>query len=273
MSPFLRWAGGKSRLLKRILPYVPGSFRSYHEPFLGSGALYFAVVHRATGPSFLSDLNEHLINTWVIIREHPKAFLKALENYRGCNNEEDYYRIRSERPTQPIARAARFFYLNQTAWNGLWRENRWGVFNVPWGARPFRGIKKDRLCAVSMAISSAQILCMDFREALRAPTRGDFVYLDPPYLPISETSKFSGYNGKRFRMEDLESLAETTMELDRRGVKWIMSNRNNHVVRSLFCHAEIVQYTTRRSVSAQNRRHIQPIQSPETIIIGAHCGI
>ena len=272
LSPFLRWAGGKSKLRKHIIPHVPVTFHSYHEPFLGSGALYFAVIDRAKGPSFLSDLNEHLINTWVCVRDHPHAFLKGLECYKGCNSEDHYYRIRAERPSEPILRAARFFYLNQTAWNGLWRENRWGVFNVPWGARPFRGIQEHELFAISAAISNARIRCTDFRDSMRYPVRGDMVYLDPPYLPISDTSKFSGYNGKRFRFSDLEALAELTVDLDARGVKWIMSNRDNPSVRSLFNHARIVHFTTRRSVSAQNKRNIQPVQSPEVLIIGERCG-
>lgn len=268
IKPFLRWAGGKSRLIGRILPYVPDGFETYHEPFLGSGAVYFAVRGRAAGGCRLSDLNEELINIWSLVQTQPEQLAIAIGRYQGRNSEEDYYTVRGSAPKGRLERAARFFYLNQTAWNGLWRVNRWGVFNVPWGARPFRGISGGELAAVARALGDARIENTDFRTALTRAQAGDFVYLDPPYLPVSDTSKFSGYTGKRFRRADLAELAEATVELDRRGVHWIMSNRDSAEVRDLFSHGAIVRFTTRRSVAAQNRRDIQPKDSPEVIVVG-----
>lgn len=268
VKPFIRWAGGKTRLLKTILPFVPKNYNNYYEPFLGSGAMFFGTRSRALGSCFLSDLNEELINLYQIVRASPQKLLKELKKYEGKDTEAEYYVVRQASPKGAVPRAARFFYLNQTAWNGLWRVNRWGVFNVPWGARPFRGIDEETLLATSDALQSASIELLDFREVLSRPKFGDFVYLDPPYLPVSDTSKFHGYTEKRFRIADLKELASCCGELSKRGVSWILSNRDTPVVRELFADAQIVPFTTHRSVAAQNRRDVQPSQSPEVIIVG-----
>lgn len=267
-KPFLRWAGGKTRLLHALLPHFPSGFKSYHEPFLGGGSVFFAVRHRAAGSYFLSDSNSELINTWQVVREAPKAFLEAIESYRRRDGKKNYYIIRREAPEDPVSRAARFFYLNQTAWNSLWRVNRWGVFNVPWGARFFRGIDPADLLAVSSVLHAARIDELDFREALERPRRGDFVYLDPPYLPVSDTSKFAGYTEKRFRLASLADLAACCEQLSRRGVFWVLSNRDTPIVRKLFSFGRVVALTARRSVAAQNRRNVEPAASPEVIIVG-----
>lgn len=268
-KPFLRWAGGKTRLLPKILPHLPEKIGNYHEPFLGSGAIFFAIQSRISGASYLSDLNDELINIWSIVKDDPERLLFGLQAYRGRDNENEYYIIRGTSPKDPIARAARFFYLNQTAWNGLWRVNRWGVFNVPWGARAFRGISAATLHTVSRSLKDADIGLLDFRDSIQRAKAGDLVYLDPPYLPVSDTSKFSGYTGKRFRRADLEELAQLTRELTERGVHWVMSNRDTQDVRELFSHGEVIRFTTRRSVAAQNKRDIQPKDSPEVIVVGA----
>jgi DNA adenine methylase len=272
VKPFLRWAGGKTRLMQALLPHFPAQFASYHEPFLGGGSVFFSVRHRATSEVFLSDLNTELINAWQVVRDFPEEFLLNLEPYTFRTGEEGYYSVREEAPTDPIERAARFFYLNQTSWNSLWRVNRWGVFNVPWGAREFRGIGNSELQVVSTALQPVLIEEMDFREALERPKRGDFVYLDPPYLPISDTSKFAGYTEKRFRVASLAELATCCERLSARGVSWVMSNRDTTTVRELFSFAKLFALTTKRSVAAQNRRDVEPSASPEIIVIGKEKG-
>jgi DNA adenine methylase len=268
-KPFLRWAGGKTRLLRHLVPYVPAQFNAYYEPFVGGGAVFFSVRDRARAGHVLADLNEELVNAWLIVRDQPQSLLEALEDYVGKDTESSYYEVRDEQaPSGDLARAARFVYLNQTAWNGLWRVNRWGRFNVPWGNRPFRGYESADLLAVSAALQDVEIRQADFRETLMEPDEGDFVYLDPPYLPVSDTSKFSGYTEKRFRAADLADLSDACRDLTRRGVRWILSNRDTPLVRELFDHATLVSMTTRRSVAAQNRRDVQPANSPEAIVIG-----
>mgnify|MGYP001765811174 FL=1 len=265
--PFLRWAGGKTRLLQALNPHFPTTFNNYFEPFLGSGAVFFHLRDRAFGRYFLSDLNDEIANIWRVVQSHPGRLLREVDKYQGLDTEDEYYAVRERAtPRSNIKRAARFLYLNQTAWNSLWRVNKQGVFNVPWGARPFRGIDADSLRAVTRVIHDASIENIDFRQALAKPRAGDFVYLDPPYLPVSDTSKFSGYTGKRFRLADLEDLADICKDMTQRGVTWTMSNRNTPVVRELFGTAKMTHFTTRRSVAAQNRRNVEPADSPEIIV-------
>ncbi|WP_082549112.1 DNA adenine methylase [Rhizobacter sp. Root404] len=266
-KPFLRWAGGKTRLLGALLPFVPEKFRNYHEPFLGSGAMFFALRHRAQ-TCYLADLNSELVNLWRVIQSEPKAFYEHLRPYQQRQGEDEYYVVRDESPDHHLERAARFFYLNQTSWNGLWRENKWGVFNVPWGARQFRGIDADVLANASLVLENVEIRELDFREAAKDAQKGDFIYFDPPYLPISDTSKFAGYNGTRFRKHDLEELADLCKHLTKRSVHWMVSNRDNEHIREIFSHATVVPFTTRRSVAAQNKRHVQPKDSPEVVVVG-----
>jgi DNA adenine methylase len=248
---------------------LPESFERYYEPFLGGGAVFFETGERARGEAILADLNEELINLWLAIRDQPLDLHQALHEYMGKDSEAAYYAVRdSDTPTDSLGRAARFFYLNQTAWNGLWRVNKWGRFNVPWGARPFRGATERELLQSSNALAAADIRVADFRDVLSEPAAGDFVYLDPPYLPLSDTSKFHLYTEKRFRRPDLEELALMCRDLTRRGVMWILSNRDTPLVRELFADARIVSLTTRRSVAAQNRRDVEAADSPEVIIVG-----
>ena len=230
--------------------------------------MFFAVRDRARGECHLADLNAELVNTWQVVRDRRAQLLTALRHYEGKNEEADYLAVRDLSPRGRIVRAARFIYLNQTSWNGLWRVNRWGVYNVPWGARPFRGIDAAQLRRVSASLQDVGIVEEDFRVSLTRARAGDFVYLDPPYLPISDTSKFHGYTEKRFRATDLAELAAICRKLTQRGVRWVFSNRDNARMRTLFSQARIVSLTTRRSVSAQNLRDVQPVDSPEVIIIG-----
>jgi len=266
--PFLKWAGGKTKLLPAILPHVPDRIGDYHEPFLGSGAVFFALAPRISGTARLCDLNDELVNAWQIVRDEPGSLLDAVTHYLGRDSEEEYYRIRSEAPASRLQRAARFIYLNQTAWNGLWRVNKHGVFNVPWGARSFRGLNVDELRAASRTLRGAMIDDLDFRDAIARAKSGDFVYLDPPYLPVSDTSKFCFYTKRRFRVPDLEELASLCERMTADGVNWMMSNRDNDRMRLLFAHARVIPFKTWRSVSAQNRRNIQPSSSPEVVVVG-----
>lgn len=266
--PFLKWAGGKSRLLSKIVPHVPILFQKYHEPFLGGGAMYFAVSKRAIQGSVLTDLNEELINAWLAVQSHGDELSKALEYYAENDSKEFYFSVRTQKPLGMVNRAARFIYLNQTSWNGLWRVNKWGQFNVPWGNRPFRGLSEELLDQLQCALSNATIVRDDFRDALKKPMRGDFVYLDPPYLPISDTSKFHLYTQQRFRLSDLVQLAEACRELSAQGVHWILSNRDTPTIRELFVDSQILSLTVRRSVAAQNVRDVEEPRSPEVIIIG-----
>lgn len=266
--PFVKWAGGKTRLLSKLLPHVPGSFDDYHEPFLGGGAMFFAVRERMCGTAYLADLNDELVNAWLVVRDHEGGLRLALEHYLANDSEEFFYSQRTRQPENRIDRAAWFLYLNQTSWNGLWRVNRCGEYNVPWGQRPFRGFTSSQLSGYGGVLRGAKVEFLDFREALERPSPGDFVYLDPPYLPVSETSKFFFYTEKRFRAADLADLARCCKDLTGRGVAWVLSNRDTPLVRELFDHATIIGTTAKRSIAAQNRRDVEPTNSPEVIVVG-----
>lgn len=278
IKPFIRWAGGKSRLLPRILPHVPTNIKNYYEPFLGGGAVFLACANRVTGRAHLSDLNEHLIAAWIAMKDHQSELRPLLDWYQENDSKEFYYEIRSTAAsTYLVEKAARFLYLNGVSWNHLWRENsRTGAMNVPWGDRLFKGIDDVTMKTIGAILSKADIVAADFRVTLEGATRGDFVYLDPPYLPVfsrpdvekEPTAKFNKYTAKTFEMPDLIELADTCAELSRRGVRWVMSNRDNEAIHSLFPDAEIVRFTTHRSLAAQSRREVEAHRSPEAVIIG-----
>lgn len=276
-KPFIRWAGGKSRLLPRILPHVPDSIENYYEPFLGGGAVFLACAARVSGRSHLADLNEHLIAAWVAMRDYQAEIRPLLDWYLANDSKEFYYEVRSAVPAGAVERAARFLYLNGVSWNHLWRENsRTGAMNAPWGDRQFKDIDNATMKTIGDILAPADIVAADFREVLDGAARGDFVYLDPPYLPIftrpdvekEPTAKFNKYTAKTFEMADLIELADICADLSRRGVRWVMSNRDTASVRDLFPEAEIVRFTTHRSLAAHSQRKVEAHQSPEAIIIG-----
>lgn len=277
IKPFIRWAGGKSRLLPRILPHVPASIENYFEPFLGGGAVFLACATRVSGRSHLADLNEHLIAAWIAMRDHQAELQPLLDWYLTNDSKDFYYEIRLATPSNLVERAARFLYLNGVSWNHLWRENsRTGAMNAPWGDRRFKGIDDATMKVVRDILVRTDIAATDFREVLGSAQRGDFVYLDPPYLPVftrpdvekEPTAKFNKYTAKTFEFPDLIELADLCAGLSRRGVQWVMSNRDTASVRELFQDTEIIQFTTHRSLAAQSRREVEAHQSPEAIIIG-----
>lgn len=277
IKPFIRWAGGKSRLLSRILPHVPTRIRNYYEPFLGGGALFLACAPRVTGQARLADLNEHLVAAWLAMRDHQVELRPLIDWYMANDSKEFYYTVRSAVCHGLVEKAARFLYLNGVSWNHLWRENsRTGAMNVPWGDRPFKGFDDTTMRTIAKVLRGVDIVAADFRGVLTQAARGDFVYLDPPYLPIftrpgvekEPTAKFNKYTAKTFERSDLLELASICADLSRRGVRWVMSNRDTSSVRDLFPHAEVIRFTTRRSLAAQSRREVEAHQSPEAIIVG-----
>lgn len=277
IKPFIRWVGGKSRLLQRILPHVPDRINDYYEPFLGGGAVYLACVSRVLGRAHLSDLNTHLIAGWVAMRDHQEELIPLLEWYESNDSKEFYYEVRQACPESLIEKAARFLYLNGVSWNHLWRENsRTGAMNVPWGDRKFKVVDAETRAILKGSLRGANIVAEDFREVLKDAEPGDFVYLDPPYLPIfsrpgvekEPTAKFNKYTAKTFELPDLIELAEICHKLTERGVCWVMSNRDTELIHELFPDNQIVTFTTHRSLAAQSKREVEAHKSPEAIIIG-----
>lgn len=274
----IRWAGGKTRLLKHILPLTPTRIENYFEPFVGGGAVYLAIHEDVSGKAFLSDLNPHLVAGWNGLKSYSEELDSLLRLHEFFDSESHFYNVRSQEPRDETEMAARFLYLNATSWNHLWRENsKTGAMNAPWGKRSFRVPEKQALSEFSQCLTKAQISVSDFREALKNPKLGDFVYLDPPYLPIwtnrkekEPTSKFNKYNAKTFELRDLEDLAIICRRLDQEGVAWMLSNRDTPEVRDLFSFGRFETFTTIRSLSAQSRRNVEAKQSPEILITGTN---
>jgi DNA adenine methylase len=204
--------------------------------------------------------------------------LKPLLNwYQQRDSKDFYYEVRAAIPNGLVDKAARFLYLNGVSWNHLWRENsRTGAMNTPWGDRTFKNFDELTLEKIAVVLQRADILNTDFRDVLPQAEAGDFVYLDPPYLPVysrpnkelEPTSKFNKYTAKTFELPDLNELASLCRGLSERGVNWVMSNRDTEVVHDLFPEAEIIRFTTHRALAAQSKREVETKRSPEAIIIG-----
>lgn len=255
---------------------MPDTIVNYHEPFLGGGAVFFAAQDRISERAHLTDLNGHLVNAWIAVRDHHDELRPLLAWYKENDSKDFYYEVRAAAPEGHVESAARFLYLNGTSWNHLWRENsKTGAMNVPWGDRTFKGFDDVALNALKNSLTNAELHEEDFRTALARVQPGDFVYLDPPYLPVftnpgekEPTSKFNKYTAKVFELADLEELAAICADLTARGIKWVMSNRDTDGVRELFSFADVVGFTTNRSLAAQSKREVESRRSPEAIVVG-----
>ena len=239
-GPFLKWAGGKAQLLPTLQNYYPAreEYETYFEPFLGGGAVFFELRPRL---AFLSDSNHELINTYEVVQkivEDLIAHLQTLQREYRASPREKYHEVRDEwdvRKLDDVQRATRFVFLNKTCFNGLYRVNRAGKFNVPFGKNPNATIcDRDRLRAASDALRGMKLQALDFRETLRHPGPDDFVYVDPPYDPISKTSSFTGYTKDAFTMSDQEDLAKALARLNERGTKILMSSSLSKNIQRLY---------------------------------------
>lgn len=235
-SPFLKWAGGKSQLLNSFQPYLPDSFRSYLEPFTGGAALFF---HLRNNNRFfraqLSDQNEELINCYKIIRDHVEEVIVDLKKH--VNDEAYFYQLRAVDPRKldEIQRASRLIYLNKTCFNGLYRVNSKGLFNVPFGFyKNPTTCNEVNLRACSRSLQDVNLLHQAFDEVLEQANKGDFVYFDPPYHPLNSTSNFTSYTKNSFNCEDQQRLAAIFEKLDRRGCKIMLSNSDCEFIRDLY---------------------------------------
>lgn len=235
-APFLKWAGGKARLIEQFQPYFPQEFGRYHEPFIGGGALYF---HLQPEDAVISDVNERLISAYTAIRDELPALMERLELHAKKHSRDHYYRCRERfnqaRSMSNVERAALMIYLNKTCFNGLYRENRRGEFNVPIGSYVNPTVfREENLIAVSQQLQHTDIRVQSFEHVLKTAQAGDFVYFDPPYVPLSATSSFTSYVGAGFDLQMQQRLAEVFTELAHRGCYVFLSNSDSPVVRELY---------------------------------------
>ena len=230
--PFLKWAGSKRYLLKHIVDSLPKNFNSYREPFLGSGALFFLLNPTK---AMLSDTNAELINTFAAIRDNVESVIEYIQPLKP--NKTLFYKIRNQRSVGKYKRAAEFIYLNKSCWNGLYRVNSKGVFNVPYGSPKsdvIASLENLRACSKSLNSENVQLSTCDFEESLSKAQKGDLVYLDPPYVTSHSNNGFIEYNEKIFSWADQVRLANIAKDLVASGVYVIASNANHKEVLKLY---------------------------------------
>lgn len=233
--PFLKWAGGKTHLLPELLKNAPWDFNTYIEPFLGGGALFFALAPKQAK---LNDTNAELINTYVQIRDQPNGIIEQLYWHEKKHSRKHYYETRDKNPRRmnSLNRAARFIYLNKTCFNGLHRVNKEGKFNVPIGSYKKPTIVDEKnIYACSRALQNAELFAMDYKEFLEQHCgTGDFVYLDPPYIPVSEYSDFDRYAQDKFRVGEHQSLSLIYRQIVNNGAFAMLSNSAVELSRRLY---------------------------------------
>lgn len=256
--PFLKWAGGKTQLADALFERMPIKFNVYHEPFVGSGAIFFRLFreHKITH-AVLSDLNTELIDTYLAIRDHVAEVISILSEFP--HNEEFYYQLRSVDPKliSQSERAARMIFLNKTGYNGLYRVNRQGVFNVPFGRYTSpKTLDKENLISVSSALQNVEILNTSFETVVDRAKPGDWVYFDPPYVPLSQTAKFTSYHSSGFGFQDQKRLRDLCVELSQRNIYITLSNSDTDTIRTLYSSTrfEVDEVLASRAINCNGKK-------------------
>ena len=253
LRPFMKAAGGKSKLAPLIIERVPDFDGTYHEPFVGGGAIFLALAKRIRRYgvwAILGDANAELVNVYDVVKTDAPALITRLQVFK--HSKETYYAVRAKEETAPLERAARFLYLNKTCFNGLYRVNAAGKFNVPMGR-----YKNPTIVEPSIILGWQQLLqgaamrCQDFDAAIYGTGKGDFIYADPPYLPRSKSAEFTSYTAGGFGVKDHERLAASLAAAHQRGAKFLCSQGEGQVVRALYKDFEIASVSVRHSVGAR----------------------
>lgn len=257
VAPILKWVGGKRQLLKDIKELMPKQITTYVEPFVGGGALFFALQ---PDKAIINDYNEELINIYKVVKDEPEKLLSILTKHDELNSEDYFYRIRAlDRDNEyfemsNVERAARIIYLNKTCYNGLFRVNQAGQFNTPYGKYKNPNIiNRPTILAMSKYFNdmkSLKIISGDYTNALKGLRKGSFVYFDPPYLPISSSSSFTGYTDQGFGYDEQVRLKKECDKLDKRGIKFMLSNSDHPKIRELYKDYTIITVKANRSINS-----------------------
>ncbi len=261
VEPVLKWPGGKRGLVPNLLPLLPSRYGSYHEPFLGGAALFFALRPAAAR---LSDANAELIECYQQIRDQPEELIARLQALN--NSESEYYRIRNLHPDDPTGRAARLIYLTTLSFNGLYRVNLKGDFNVPYGHKThLTACQPERIRAASETLASAALRCSDFEAAVNVADAGDLIYLDPPYTVAHSNNGFLKYNQTIFSWADQVRLARVAQKLVDHGCYVVVSNAAHDSIDALYPEFRRVR-VQRASVIAASRNFRRAIS--ESVFVG-----
>ena len=262
---FVKWAGGKKQLLEQFKPFFPKEVKRYFEPFVGGGAVAFYVMkHHKPQEVYLSDINEELTNCLNVIRDDVESLIKDLTKLKKLHNKETYLKMRAEDPKllSNLTRATRFIYLNKTCFNGLYRVNSKGEFNVPIGSYNNPSIVNEKeLKEISQLLKNATIQTAQFHETIREAKKGDFIYFDPPYYPLNKTSSFTTYTKDKFLEKEQEHLAKVFKELDKKGCKVMLSNSDTNFIKDLYkdYNISIVKATRMINCDATKRGKINEV--------------
>ncbi len=262
-SPLVKWAGSKAPIVETLLARLPERFDRYHEPFVGSGALFFAL--RPAG-AVLSDANAELVNLYLAVRDQPEALLEALARHR--NTRQDYLRVRGIHPEDlpPVERAARTIFLNRTCFNGLYRLNRHGLFNVPYGSQAHTSFfQPAAIQQAHRALRGTEIRCRDFEASAAEARRGDFAYLDPPYVASGQTFN---YQARAFGEAEQRRVAGVFRRLDARGCLVMASNADCELTREIYAGFEVEALSVGRRVGGHAGRR----QSAKEIVVRNYSG-
>jgi DNA adenine methylase len=261
-QPFLKWAGGKAQLLQQFEPFFPGSIQSYCEPFLGGGAVFFHL--KARFPKMrvaLRDNNQELINCYQVVRDSVQDLMSCLDEHLHqfrAQGEPYYYHVRKmHKLSGAVERASRMIFLNKTCYNGLWRVNGRGEFNVPVGSyRPEKVSLYDaaNLLAAHRALENVDLSVQDFRKTMAAATDGDFLYVDPPYYPLSRTANFTSYTKEEFGQDEQRELASRFSSAARRGARLMLSNSDTPLIRDLYAEFNLNTVRARRAVNCDGTK-------------------
>lgn len=259
VAPVVKWVGGKRQILDEIIKYVPGNFSEYYEPFLGGGAVLFELQPKK---AVVNDINNELMNIYEVIMKNVEELIEDLKQHK--NEKEHFNKIREldrdrERYNMltPVQRASRIIYLNKTCYNGLFRVNKSGEFNVPFGNYKNPNIADEiTLRAVSSYFNRSKIrfTCQDFADVLKRAGKGAFVYLDPPYDPVSETASFTGYDKGGFDRDEQIRLKKTCDKLNKKGVKFLLSNSATEFIRDLYQDYRIEAIRAKRAINSKADR-------------------
>lgn len=256
LKPFLRWAGGKSRFISHLTKYFPQDFkeRLFIEPFLGTGSMFLAVK---PNKAILSDINGDLINCFICVKENPDLVRKYLVDFVNYHNKKFYYKVRKKfnYSSLSVKQAARFIYLNKTSFNGIFRVNKNGEYNVPYGyiRKPVLPLNGE-LKKISGALKAAKIYNLDYSEILGKAESGNFIYVDPPYPPLNSTSFFNHYSVDRFDYKKHLELSKQLNELKKKNCLILISNADTPEIRNLYKGWKIESIPVTRWVSCKSKR-------------------